>query len=108
MRVDDLVAKVQSYAQDADLEMLVNAYLYSAQAHDGQQRKSGEAYLTHPLAVAGILADMKMDLETIATGLLHDTMEDCMTRYEDIKNLFGEDVANLVAGACAPGFWESQ
>ena len=103
MRVDDLVAKVQSYAPDADLEMLVNAYLYSAQAHDGQQRKSGEAYLTHPLAVAGILADMKMDLETIATGLLHDTMEDCMTRYEDIKSLFGEDVANLVDGVTKIG-----
>ena len=78
--------------------MIVDAYLYSAQAHDGQTRKSGEAYLTHPLAVAFILAEMLMDVDTIATGLLHDTMEDCMTTHHDLKERFGIDVADLVDG----------
>ena len=77
--------------------MIVDAYLYSAQSHTGQKRKSGEAYLTHPLAVAGILADMRMDVDTIATGLLHDTMEDCLVTHEDL-NCFGKDVADLVDG----------
>ena len=103
MRVNDLVEKVQGYAQDADIRMIVDAYLYSAHAHSGQTRKSGEAYLTHPLAVAGILADMRMDVDTIATGLLHDTMEDCMTSIEDLTERFGRDVAELVDGVTKIG-----
>jgi len=103
VRVNDLVEKVQSYAQDADIRMIVDAYLYSAHAHSGQTRKSGEAYLTHPLAVAGILADMRMDVDTIATGLLHDTMEDCMTSVEELTERFGSDVAELVDGVTKIG-----
>ncbi|MBM75905.1 MAG: GTP pyrophosphokinase [Proteobacteria bacterium] len=103
MKVNDLVEQVQSYSQDADIRMIVDAYLYSAQAHDGQTRKSGEAYLTHPLAVAFILAEMLMDVDTIATGLLHDTMEDCMTTHHDLKERFGEDVADLVDGVTKIG-----
>ena len=103
VRVNDLIEKVQTYSPDADIRMLVDAYLYSAHAHTGQKRKSGEAYLTHPLAVACLLADMKMDIDTIATGLLHDTMEDCMTSHDDIRERFGEDVADLVDGVTKIG-----
>jgi GTP diphosphokinase / guanosine-3',5'-bis(diphosphate) 3'-diphosphatase len=103
MRLNDLINKVEIYAQNADIQTIVKAYLFAAQAHNGQTRKSGEAYLTHPLAVATILSEMKMDVDTIATGLLHDTMEDCMTTYEELKNEFSEDVAELVDGVTKMG-----
>ena len=103
MKVNDLVDKIQKYSEDADIRMIVDAYLYSAQSHTGQKRKSGEAYLTHPLAVAGILADLKMDVDTIATGLLHDTMEDCLVTHEDISARFGTEVADLVDGVTKIG-----
>ena len=64
MRLNELITAVQQYAKDADIQTLVNAYIFAAQAHNGQMRKSGEAYLTHPLAVAMILTDMKMDVDT--------------------------------------------
>lgn len=102
--IDELVKIVQSYAPDADIQLLVNAYFYAQQAHDGQFRKSGEDYITHPLSVAGILADMKMDVETIATGLLHDSLEDDpFTRYDILKERFGEDIAVLVEGVTKIG-----
>ena len=74
----------------------MRAYVYSARAHAGQMRKSGEPYLIHPIAVAGILADMRMDVDTIAVGLLHDTMEDCLATGNDLSAQFGTDVAELV------------
>ena len=76
MRLNDILDTVGNYANNADLDVIMRAYVFSAKAHAGQVRKSGEPYLTHPLAVAGILSDWKMDVDTIATGLLH-TMEDC-------------------------------
>ena len=103
MRLNELITSVQQYAKDADIQTLVNAYIFAAQAHNGQMRKSGEAYLTHPLAVAMILADMKMDIDTIATGLLHDTMEDCMVTHSDLEENFGLDVADLVDGVTKIG-----
>ena len=103
MKVNDLVDKIQKYSEEADIRMIVDAYLYSAQSHTGQKRKRGEAYLTHPLAVAGILADLKMDVDTIATGLLHDTMEDCLVTHEDISARFGTEVADLVDGVTKIG-----
>ena len=102
--IDELVQRVHSYAPDADIQLLMNAYFYAQQAHDGQFRKTGEDYITHPLAVAGILAEMKMDVETIATGLLHDSLEDDpFTRYEILKEQFGEDIAVLVDGVTKIG-----
>ena len=103
MRLNELISAVQEYAQDADIQTIINAYIFAAQAHNGQTRKSGEAYLTHPLAVAMILAEMKMDVDTIATGLLHDTMEDCMVSHEEITQNFGVEVANLVDGVTKIG-----
>jgi GTP pyrophosphokinase len=81
-----------------DLDKLFSAYIYAATKHRGQLRKSGAPYLSHPLSVAKILAEMNMDLDTVVSGLLHDTLEDTDATYDEIKNLFGEDVAFLVDG----------
>ena len=74
--IQQLIDIVHDYSPNADIQLLMDAYFYAQQAHDGQYRNCGKDYITHPLAVAGILAEMKMDVETIATGLLHDTLED--------------------------------
>ena len=81
-----------------DLDKLSSAYIYAATKHRGQIRKSGAPYLSHPLSVAKILAEMNMDLDTVIAGLLHDTLEDTDATYDEIKNLFGEEVAFLVDG----------
>ncbi|MBQ4133367.1 MAG: bifunctional (p)ppGpp synthetase/guanosine-3',5'-bis(diphosphate) 3'-pyrophosphohydrolase [Desulfovibrionaceae bacterium] len=98
VRIQDIIDKVRSIQQDADTTLLQRAYVYAAQAHAGQVRLSGEPYLSHPLAVAYILADMRMDEATIASGLLHDTVEDTDTTVEDIDKMFGPDVAQIVDG----------
>ena len=98
MRLDDILETVDSYAPDADTEVIIKAYFFAAKAHDRQQRKSGEAYFTHPVAVAGILARMKMDVDTIATALLHDTLEDTFATSEEITGLFGAQICALVDG----------
>ena len=103
MRLNDILDAVSNYAPNADLDVIMRAYVYSAKAHAGQMRKSGEPYLTHPLAVAGILADLKMDVDTIATGLLHDTMEDCLVTHNDLVELFGEEVCEMVEGVTKIG-----
>ncbi|HQB14204.1 MAG TPA: HD domain-containing protein, partial [Syntrophales bacterium] len=73
LRITDILDKTQSYLIPADQEMIEKAYVFSATVHQGQMRLSGEPYLTHPMEVAGMLADMKLDAATIITGLLHDT-----------------------------------
>lgn len=98
VRIQDIIDKVRSIQHDADTTLLQRAYVFAAQAHAGQVRLSGEPYLSHPLAVAYILADMRMDEATIASGLLHDTVEDTDTTVEDIEKLFGKDVAQIVDG----------
>ena len=103
MRLNDILDTVGNYANNADLDVIMRAYVFSAKAHAGQVRKSGEPYLTHPLAVAGILSDWKMDVDTIATGLLHDTMEDCLVTQSDLLDLFGDEVAELVDGVTKIG-----
>lgn len=103
MRLNDILDKVGDYATDADLDVIMRAYVFSAKAHAGQVRKSGEPYLTHPLAVAGILTEWKMDVDTIATGLLHDTMEDCLVTQTDLDGMFGGEVAELVDGVTKIG-----
>ncbi|MEE9556780.1 MAG: HD domain-containing protein, partial [Candidatus Adiutricales bacterium] len=74
------------------------AYVYSAKVHQGQDRQSGEPYLSHPLEVAGLLADMKLDVATVTAGFLHDTIEDTTATLEDIENMFGGEVAGIVDG----------
>ncbi|MBO0725428.1 MAG: bifunctional (p)ppGpp synthetase/guanosine-3',5'-bis(diphosphate) 3'-pyrophosphohydrolase [Blastocatellia bacterium] len=98
IRFEDVERKVERHHPDADLDSLRRAYIYSAKAHKDQVRASGEPYLIHPLSVAAILADMKMDVATVSTGLLHDVVEDTLASTDDICKLFGEEVANLVDG----------
>ena len=98
LRINDIIDKAQTYLPPEDLEMIEKAYIYSASVHQVQVRLSGEPYLTHPMEVAGILTDMKMDAATIISGLLHDTIEDTLTTAEQIEKEFGKDVAFLVGG----------
>ncbi len=98
IRLADIQEKVSTYAPGADLELIERAYVLSAHCHDGQKRRSGEPYLVHPLAVADILADLKLDVDCIAVGLLHDVIEDTLITYEEVRNQFGEDIANMVDG----------
>ncbi|HNG31069.1 MAG TPA: bifunctional (p)ppGpp synthetase/guanosine-3',5'-bis(diphosphate) 3'-pyrophosphohydrolase [Blastocatellia bacterium] len=89
---------MERYHPEANLDLLRRAYIFSAMMHKDQKRASGEPYLIHPLSVAGMLADMKMDVETVTTGLLHDVVEDTLTPLSEIKEKFGETVAHLVDG----------
>ena len=98
LRINDILDKVQSYLPASDLEMIEKAYIFSASVHQGQVRLSGEPYLTHPMEVCGILADMKLDAATLVTGLLHDTVEDTLATQEQIEEAFGKEVAFLVDG----------
>ncbi|RMG15796.1 MAG: bifunctional (p)ppGpp synthetase/guanosine-3',5'-bis(diphosphate) 3'-pyrophosphohydrolase [Deltaproteobacteria bacterium] len=98
LRLGDILDKVSSYRPDADLDIIKKAYVYSAKVHQGQVRKSGEPYLVHPLAVAGLLADLRLDEASIVTGLLHDTVEDTLATLEEVEDLFGPEVAALVDG----------
>ena len=98
LRITDILDKAQTYLEPEELEMIQKAYIYSATVHQGQVRLSGEPYLTHPMEVAGILVDMKLDAATIISGLLHDTIEDTLTTKEQIEREFGKDTAFLVSG----------
>ncbi|MEJ2699342.1 MAG: HD domain-containing protein, partial [Desulfuromonadales bacterium] len=98
VRLDDLLEKILSYNTSADLDSVRKAYVFSAKVHQGQVRLSGEPYLTHPMEVASILAQLKMDVPTVVTGLLHDTLEDTLTTPEELRTIFGEEVAELVDG----------
>src|ERR1044071_5429066 len=102
-KINDLVEKVQAYYPAADADLLRRAYDFSARMHQGQKRLSGEPYLIHPLAVADIIADLKLDVPSIAGGLLHDTVEDTLTSLDEIKSLFGREIAALVDGVTKLG-----
>ena len=93
-----LLGTLEGYLPEEDLGGIVAAYEVSAKAHHGQQRLSGEAYITHPIAVAKILADLHLDPGTIKAALLHDVLEDTSCTLEDVQRDFGEDVAGLVDG----------
>ncbi|WP_413587283.1 RelA/SpoT family protein [Bdellovibrio sp. HCB274] len=101
--VDDLLNRIRSYWPNADLKFIEKAYYFSEKHHEGQIRRSGEPYISHPLSVAAILADLHLDLDTIATGLLHDTVEDTDATLEDIRREFGDAVAHLVDGVTKIG-----
>ena len=98
IRFEDLLEKVRAYNPEADLELLRRAYVFSTFEHKGQVRHSGEPYMVHPLEVADFLADLRLDAVTIAAGLLHDVVEDTLTSIERIEELFGAEVAHVVAG----------
>jgi guanosine-3',5'-bis(diphosphate) 3'-pyrophosphohydrolase len=98
IRIEDIVSKVGRNHPQADLDMLRRAYFFSAREHKGQTRASGEPYLVHPLEVANILADMRLDEVSVSTGLLHDVVEDTLVDLETIRKYFGDDVTLLVDG----------
>jgi GTP pyrophosphokinase len=103
IRFEDLVEKVRAANPDADVELLRRAYVFSAMEHKGQVRHSGEPYLIHPLEVADILADMRLDPVAIACGLLHDVVEDTLTTIDRIQELFGPEIAHIVEGVTKLG-----
>src|SRR5690606_10010699 len=98
LRLNDILQRIAGYHPDPDLDVIKKAYVYSAKVHQGQIRKSGEPYLTHPLAVAGILTELKLDEASIVTGLLHDTIEDTLATLDELRELFGDEIAQLVDG----------
>ncbi len=97
-RITEIVEQVQGHFPGVDISLLEKAYVYSAKVHQGQMRLSGEPYLTHPLAVAELLAEMRLDHVTVAAGLLHDTVEDTFATDVDIRAQFGDEIGDLVAG----------
>jgi len=98
LRQFELIERVKEYDPDADEAMLNRAYVYTVQKHGTQKRASGDPYFSHPVEVAGLMTDLKLDQETIATALLHDTVEDTLATIEDIRVNFGPEVARLVDG----------
>lgn len=98
VRLEDILATVEKYHPNDDLGLIKRAYEFSAHRHQGQVRKSGEPYLNHPLAVADILAQMKLDAVCVSVGFLHDVVEDTSTSVEKIEEQFGSDVAHIVNG----------
>ena len=95
---DDLAAKAKSHNPNSDTDLLRRAYEFSAVEHAGQRRRSGEDYITHPLQVASLVADMRLDDVAIAAGLLHDVVEDTLTTIDRVRELFGPEVAHVVEG----------
>ncbi len=98
IRIDDILEAVRSYHTDADLDAVRKAYVYSAKVHQGQKRLSGEPYMNHPMEVAFILTRLHMDVPTVVTGLLHDTLEDTLSTEDELRLLFGPEVAEMVDG----------
>ena len=101
--IQELINKINIYAKNADVSLVEKAYYFGKKAHDGQFRKSGEPYFIHPVAVANILCDMELDIETIIAGLLHDVVEDTEYTYEDIEREFSKEIADLVDGVTKLG-----
>jgi GTP diphosphokinase / guanosine-3',5'-bis(diphosphate) 3'-diphosphatase len=98
MRIEGILDRIHEYHPQAEVEPLMRAYVFAAKAHKGQERISGEPYLSHPLEVAGILTELRLDTGTVAAGLLHDVVEDTHSTLTEIKDLFGSEVATVVDG----------
>src|SRR6478752_4533586 len=98
IRIEDVIEKVEKNRPGANIDLIRRAYLFSALHHRGQKRASGEPYLVHPLEVADILADMRLDDVSVSTGLLHDVVEDTLVDLETIREYFGDEITQLVDG----------
>ena len=105
---DELINKVKSYNKFLNPETLSKAYDFAVKVHKDQKRQSGDPYVIHPVAVANILTELKLDSATIATGLLHDTIEDTYATYKTIEEQFGKEVADLVDGVTKISVFENQ
>ena len=101
--LQEILDKIKIYAPKTDTTLIEKAYYLAKSAHEGVLRKSGEPYIIHPIAVANILADMQLDIETISAGLLHDVIEDTDYTYDDIKEMFSKEIADLVDGVTKLG-----
>ena len=101
--IDQLLDRLQDYQPDADLGMVRKAYEFSARAHEGQVRRSGEPYVKHPVAVAGVLTSLKTDVTAVVAGLLHDTLEDTVATADELQREFGKEVVHLVDGVTKIG-----
>jgi len=98
IRLEDILAKVEKHHPGDNFDLIRRAYIFSAKEHKGQIRASGEPYLTHPLEVSNVLAEMKMDAVTVSVGLLHDVVEDTLVSLDDVEKTFGPEVAHIVDG----------
>ena len=103
VRLTNILEKVQGYHPRADTDLINKAYVYASRMHDGQTRKSGDAYFIHPVSVADIIADMRLDASSVCAALLHDVVEDCEASVPDIETVFGKEVAFLVDGVTKLG-----
>ncbi len=103
VRLTDIVDKITSYHPEADVDLINKAYVYAAKMHDGQMRKSGDPYFVHPVSVAHIIADMRLDPASICAALLHDVVEDTEATNDDITELFGDEITFLVDGVTKLG-----
>ena len=101
--LENVIKTIRQYNPDADVDILIRAYEYAEKKHDGQVRRSGEKYIMHPIEVAGILAELELDVATIAAGLMHDVVEDTDTTNEQMINMFGAEIATLVDGVTKLG-----
>ena len=101
--LETLLAKVKEHSPLSDMEKISKAYHYAEEAHQGQKRRSGEPYFIHPVTVAGILAELGMDTDSIVSGLLHDVLEDTEATYAMVEKEFGRSVADLVNGVTRLG-----
>ncbi len=101
--IEQVMARLRSYQPDADLGMIRKAYEFSAKAHEGQTRRSGEPYVQHPVAVAGVLSLLKTDVTAVVAGLLHDTLEDTVATADELEREFGKEVVHLVDGVTKIG-----
>ena len=98
IRIEQVIEKAEAYCDQDEVGLIHRAYVFSARAHKEQVRRSGEPYLVHPLEVANLLAEMQLDAATVATGLLHDVLEDTLTDAPTIAQHFGAEVAHIVEG----------
>ena len=98
LNLDDLIVRLKAYYSDTDFELLKKAYHFATDAHKDQKRSSGEDYIIHPINVAAILIKLRMDMESIISGILHDVVEDCNVSVQTLEKEFGEDIAQIVAG----------
>ncbi|AGB19157.1 RelA/SpoT family protein [Thermoanaerobacterium thermosaccharolyticum] len=105
--IEKVINRVKEYDKsENDINLIFKAYDYALKAHEGQYRNSGEPYIVHPVEVAMILTNLELDVSTIASGLLHDVIEDTSITYDDIKNEFGQEIADLVDGVTKLGMIE--
>ena len=98
LTAQELVSKVEAYHPDADLDIVRHAYDFAGDAHDGQMRKSGDPYFIHPVSVAGIITELRLDVASVCAALLHDVVEDTKITSSDLDREFGTEISFLVDG----------